>query len=119
MPDDPWLWALAITVGGVIVIVALVKGGAVEVRLDPPSLKFRRRSDGAQSRTSVLEGAEIEESDVGDVTAAQRGAGAPGTGGGTVEVGKGLKVKKSKLGDITAVSTRGSGGADGPARPDD
>ncbi len=119
MPDEPWLWALAVVVVGAVVVVALIKGGAVEVSLDPPSLKFRRKAQKTRTRTSVLEKAEIENSEIGDVTGERLGENEAQTGEKTVEVGKDLKVKGSKIGDITGVSVSGSSETKGPDKSDD
>lgn len=114
MPDEPWLWALAVVVVGAVVAVALIKGGAVEVSLDPPSLKFRRKAQKTRTRISVLGGAEIEDSEIGDVTGERLGENGTQTGKKIVEVGSGLKIKGSKIGDITGVSVSGSSDTKGP-----
>lgn len=119
MPDEAWLWALAVVVVGAVVVVALIKGGAVEVSLDPPSLKFRRKAQKTQARIGVLEKAEIENSEIGDVTGERLGENESQTGEKIVEVGKGLKVKGGKIGDITGVSVSGSRETKGPDKSDD
>jgi len=108
MPDEPWLWALAVVVVGAVVIAALIMGGTVEVGIDPPSLKFRRKAQKTQTRISVLEKAEIENSEIGDVTGEHLGENGTQTGKKIVEVGSGLTIKGSKIGDITGVSVSGS-----------
>lgn len=120
MPPEPWLWALAIVVGGAAVVVALIKGGVVEVSLDPPSLKFRRKAQDAQERVKVLEEAEIEQSKVGDITGGERAgeSGPQPAGTREIEVGKGLTIKGSEVGDISGVKEGGSGEEKNPTKTD-
>lgn len=120
MPPEPWLWALAIVVGGAVVVFALIKGGVVEVNLDPPSLKFRRKAQDAQERVKVLEEAEIEQSKVRDIIGDERtGESSPQPGGTReIEVGKGLKIKGSDVGDILGVKGGGSGEEKDPTKED-
>ena len=118
--DEPWLWALAIVVGAVVVVVALIKGGAVEVGLDPPTLKFRRKAQDVQERVKVLEEAEIE-GEVGDISGIKRKGknDLQVSGGREIEVGKGLKIKKGgEVGDISGINEGDSSKAKSPTKAD-
>lgn len=117
MPQEPWLWALAIVAGAVCVLVALALGGLVEVAVKPPSLKFRRRAaPQAGKRVSLLERARLENARLGNVTGVRgdRTASAEGS----VDVGRDMTISGGEVGDLTGVSLEGGreGARDGDGR---
>ncbi len=117
MPNDPLVWMVAILVGGVVVAVALVLGGAVEVGVKPLKLSFRRKKNPAREQVSVLEEAEIEEAEVGNVTGMVRQT-SNNSGDDAVrdiDVARRAKVKGGKIGDITGAIVTGKK----PDGPDD
>lgn len=118
MPNDPVVWIIAILVAGVVVLVALVLGGKVEVGLDPLRLSFKRRQASGREKIDVLEGAELEEMDVGDVTGEVRGAGTGEEGRVTdISVARGAKFKGGKVGDITGRRLSGGDTKATPKKP--
>lgn len=103
LPEDPLIWGLVVAGLVVVALVALFLGGQVEIGLDPPRLKFLRKSEGPRERVSVLEAAEIERAEVGDVSGVEAGGDAGEAGQREVEVAKGVKITGSKVGDISGV----------------
>ena len=117
LPNDPVVWIIAILVLGVVVLVALVLGGRVEVGLDPLRLSFRRKQAAGQDKVSVLDEAEIENAEVGNVTGVTRQA--EGGDGGQVtdiSVARGARIKGGKLGDISGMTVTGG---KAPQKPGD
>lgn len=111
MPQDPWLWAFAIFGGVVVIVVALILGGRVEVGFDPLSLKFRRKQESGNEKIAVLNDADIESSKVGAVTGEHRVVSneSDAAGGVTdIEVANRTKIKDSEIGDISGISVSGS-----------
>ena len=106
MPNEPWLWAVALILGAVVLLVALVKGGAVDAQLNPPSLKFRAKEQRARSRTSVLDRGEVEDSEIGDVVGVQSHT-VPLDGDLDIEVAKGAKITGSRTGDFIGMRVGG------------
>jgi hypothetical protein len=104
MPDNPWLWGLAILVVAVVLVVALRRGGKVEAGVGPTSLKFEARREPDGSEVSVLDRGEIRDATVGDVTGVEADG---GPGPRKVDVGRGARVTGSTVGDITGVRTGG------------
>lgn len=111
MPQEPWLWALAIVVGGGVVALALVLGGWVEVSLQPLSLKFRRKAAERSDRISLLKQAEIENAEIGRAVGMERevGRATPEQDNALdVSVAEGVKISGSKIGEIAGIGVRGS-----------
>jgi len=118
MPNDPVVWIIAILVAGVVVLVALVLGGKVEVGLDPLRLSFKRKQAPAQEKISVLEGAELEGTETGNITGDARSAGAGEEGKVTdISVGRGAKFKNGKVGDISGRTVSGNDTKTAPDKP--
>ena len=114
MPDNPWIWVLAILIGGAVLIFALRRGGKVEAGVGPTSLKFEARKEPEATEVSVLDKGRIEDSKVGDVTGVSGGvSGAAPTGPTRVKVAEGAEIRGSTVGDISGV--RLDGGKRGPA----
>lgn len=107
MPDNPWIWALAILVVAVVLVVALRRGGKVEAGVGPTSLKFEARKEPEGGEVSVLERGEVRDATVGDVTGIEGAAAGPRK----VDVARGARITGSTVGDITGV--RSGGKADG------
>jgi hypothetical protein len=105
MPDNPWLWGLAILVVAVVLVVALRRGGKVEAGVGPTSLKFEARKQPDGSEVTVLDQGEVRDATVGDITGVEADAGGPGPR--RVDVGRGARITGSTVGDITGVRTGG------------
>ncbi len=73
MPDNPWIWALAILVVAVVLVVALRRGGKVEAGVGPTRLKFEARKEAEGGEVSVLDRGEVRDATVGDVTGVEFG----------------------------------------------
>jgi hypothetical protein len=116
MPNDPVVWIVAIVVGGAVVALALVLGGFVEVGLDPLKLSFKRKKAPDQERVSILDEAEIEEAEVGNITGVTRAAGDSDDKVSDIEVARKARIKGGKIGDITGVSVAGTKAGDEPAK---
>ncbi len=101
MPDNPWIWLLAIVVVGAVVLFALRRGGNVQAGVGPTSLKFEARKEPEGTDVSVLDAARIEESAVGDVTGLAEAS--PPARQTRVDVAKGAKITGSTVGDISGV----------------
>jgi hypothetical protein len=110
MPDNPWIWVLAIVAGVAVLIFALRRGGKVEAGVGPTSLKFEARKEPEATEVSVLDKGRLKGSTVGDVSGI---SGAAPTGPTRVEVAKGAEITGSAVGDISGV--RLDGGKRGPA----
>lgn len=110
MPEEPWVWAVAIIAGAIVVIVALMLGGRVEVSLDPVQLKFRRRGESRRGSVSVLESAEIENAEIGAVAGVRHSGNSDtsaASANSTVEVGKGARISGGSVEEITGVEIDG------------
>jgi len=105
MPDNPWLWGLAILVVAVVLVVALRRGGKVEAGVGPTSLKFEARKEPGGSEVSVLDQGEVRDATVGDITGVEADGGGPGPR--KVDVARGARITGSNVGDITGVRTGG------------
>jgi hypothetical protein len=110
MIDNPWIWALAILIGGAVLVLALRRGGKVEAGVGPTSLKFEARREPEATDVSVLDGGRIKEAEVGDISGI---SGAAPAGPTRVDVAKGAEISGSVVGDISGV--RVDGGKRGPA----
>lgn len=120
LPNDPLVWIIAILVLGVVVLVALILGGRVEVGLDPLRLSFRRKQAAGQDKVSVLDEAEIEDAEVGNVTGVSRQAEDDSGGQVTdISVARGARIKGGKLGDISGMTVTGGGAGKTPGKPGD
>ena len=107
MPDNPWIWVLAIVVGAAVLVFALRRGGKVKAGVGAASLEFEERKEPEATEVSVLDKGRIRDSAVGDVTGVS-GAAAP-TGPTRVEVAKGAEITGSVVGDISGVRLDGGG----------
>jgi hypothetical protein len=106
MPDNPWIWVLALLIGGAVLFVALRRGGKVEAGVGPTSLKFEAKKEPDDANVSVLDHGAVEASKVGDVTGVEGAAGLAGKA--RVEVAKGARIKGSEIGDISGVRVGGN-----------
>ena len=105
MPDNPWIWALAILVVAVVLVVALRRGGKVEAGVGPTSLKFEARKEPEGGEVSVLDRGEVRDATVGDVTGVESDGAEAGPR--KVDVARGARISGSTVGDITGVRTGG------------
>ena len=101
MPNDPWIWVLALVIGGAVLIFALRRGGRIEAGVGPTTFKFEPREQPEDTTVSVLDEATVEDSTVGDVIGT-RGEAAPG-GNTRVDVAKGAKFRGSEVRDIVGI----------------
>jgi hypothetical protein len=105
MPDNPWIWVLALVIAAAVLFVALRRGGKVEAGVGSTKLKFEARKEPGTTGVSVLDQGTIENSTVGDVTGVAGGAEAAGES--RVEVAKGATITGSTVGDLTGVRAGG------------
>ena len=52
MPNNPWIWVLAIVVGAVVLVIALRRGGKVKAGVGATSLQFEARVRSPRTPTS-------------------------------------------------------------------
>lgn len=118
MPDDPIVWIVAIIAAGLVALLALWKGQFVEIELNPPKLRFKRRQDG-DGGISVGAGLTVEGSRTGDIAGMKlEGGGAAAVAPeGPVSVAAGARIAGSSTGDIAGVKQ--TGGAAPAASRDD
>jgi hypothetical protein len=112
MPDNPWIWVLAIVIGGAVVLFALRRGGNVKAKVGGISLESEARKEPETAEVSVLDSGRIENSRVGDVSGVSGAAIPPGPS--RIEVGKGAEITGSVVGDISGVRLDGGKRADEP-----
>lgn len=116
MPDDPIVWIVAIVAGAVVVLLALWKGQFVEVELNPPKLRFKRRHEGGDG-ISVGAGMVIEGSRTGDIAGMKLDGGGAAAPEGPVAVAAGARITGASTGDIVGVKQSGGGAPSaGPAQ---
>ena len=105
MPNNPWIWVLAIVVGAVVLVIALRRGGKVKAGVGAASLEFEERKEPDDADVSVLDHGRVEESELGNVIGVAGAAGLAGKA--RVDVAKGAEISRSKTGDIIGVQLGG------------
>jgi hypothetical protein len=112
MPNNVYVWIVAILALGVVVALAMRLGRGFRVKkgADGYSLEVDKAQvlDTRTDNIKVGAGIELKDVEAGDM------AGRKGTGGGAgdraqnIEVGDHAKIERSKLGDIVGIKEEGS-----------
>ena len=104
MPNDPWIWVLAIVLGAVVLVIALRRGGKVKAGVGGASLEFEERKEPETAEVSVLKRGRVKDAQVGDVTGI---SGAAPAGPMRVDVAEGAEITGGSVGDISGVRVDG------------
>lgn len=109
MPDNPTIWIVALTLLGLVVLLALIFGRGFIAKLTGVHIEVKEPR--RQQRIKVLENAELDNVKGGNIVGRRtEGDAKLADAGDLVDVASGSKIKSTTLGDITGVEHKSSAG---------
>lgn len=106
LAQHPWLTLLVVVAFIVVSILALAWGGKVIVTVDPPRIKIRGGRTPQGALIAVLRQAIIRRTTVRNITG--RDVPTDAEISGEINVGEGMTLDQSHVGDVSGVSMRHS-----------